>query len=98
MEVAQVRSQVLSHRRSGRWREAGVGRLKKRCECSPLFSLWALGLRTVRAVGVRRTLARVDCYMACNWVLSCLGRVFRRAQARLNGLRLLLHVVRTNDT
>jgi len=61
-----------------------------------LFSLWALGLRTVRAVGVRRMLDRVDCYRAYNWPLNfpCCGRP--RAQALLNGLRLLLHVVRTN--
>ena len=76
---------------------SGVGCLKKRCECLRLFSLWALGLRTVRAVGVRRMLGRVGCYTACNWALSCRVRVNRRALVLLGGLLLLLHVVRTND-
>ena len=62
-----------------------------------LFSLWALGLRTVRVVGVRRMPARVGCYKACNLVPSCRVRVNLRAQTLLSGLRLLLHVVRTND-
>ena len=62
-----------------------------------LFSLWALGLRTVRAVGGRRTLARVCCYTACNWALNCRVRVNRRALVLLGGLLLLLRVVRTND-
>ena len=61
-----------------------------------LFSLWALGLRIVRAVGVRRMLARVCCYRACNLVLGCRVRVNRRALVLLGGLRLLLRVVRTN--
>ena len=62
-----------------------------------LFSLWALGLRTVRVVGVRRMPGPFDCYKACNWVPSCRVRGYRRAQALLGGLRLLLHVGRTND-
>ena len=62
-----------------------------------LFSLWALGLPTVRVVGVRRMLARVCCYRACNLVPSCRVRDYRRAQALLGGLLLLLRAGCTND-
>ena len=62
-----------------------------------LFSLWALGLRSVRVVGVRRMLGRAGCYRACNLVLSYRVRVNRRAQAQSNGRRLLLRVDCTND-
>jgi len=61
-----------------------------------LFFLWALSLRSVRAVGVRRMLGRVGCYRVCNLAPSYLGHVFPRAQARLGGRRRRLHVVRTN--
>ena len=61
-----------------------------------LFFLWALGLRFVRVVGVRRMLGRVCCYRACNWVLGCRVRVNLRALVLLGGLLLLLRVVRTN--
>ena len=56
-----------------------------------------MGLRTVRVVGVRRTLARVCCYKACNWVPSCLVHVNRRALVLLGGLLLLLRAGCTND-
>ena len=75
-----------------------MGLSKKRCEWLRLFSLWALGLPLVRVVGVRRMLARVCCYRACNLALSFLGRVFRRALVLLGGLQLSLHVDRTNGT
>jgi hypothetical protein len=73
-----------------------VGRLKKRCEWLRLFFLWALGLLSVRVVGVRRMLGRVYCYRVCNWVLGCRVRDYRRALVLLGGLLLLLRVVRTN--
>jgi len=59
--------------------------------------LLALGLRFVRVVGVRRMLGRVDCYRAYNLAPNLIGRGNPRAQARLNGLRLLLRVDYTND-
>ena len=62
-----------------------------------LFSLWALGLRSVRVVGVRRMLARVYCYRACNLVLSYRVRDYLRALVLLGGLRLLLRAGCTND-
>ena len=74
-----------------------MGLLKKLVNAVRGFLLLALGLRTVRVVGVRRMLARVGCYKACNWVPSCRVRGYRRAQALLSGLLLLLRVVRTND-
>ena len=61
-----------------------------------LFSLWALGLRSVRVVGVRRMLGRVYCCRVCNWPPSCLNHVFPRAQARLGGRLRRLRVGRTN--
>ncbi len=63
-----------------------------------LFFLLALGLRSVRVVGVRRMLGRVDCYKACNWVLGFLSHVNRRDLVLLGGLRLLLRVGCTNGT
>ena len=73
-----------------------MGLSKKRCEWLRLFSLWALGLRFVRVVGVRRMLARVYCYRAYNLVLGYRVRDYRRALVLLGGRRLLLHVGRTN--
>ena len=61
-----------------------------------LFFLWALGLRTVRAVGVRRMPGLYGCYKVCNLVLSCLVRGYRRVLVLLGGLRRRLRVGRTN--
>ena len=55
-----------------------------------------LGLRCVRVVVVRRIVGRVCCCMAYNLVLGCRVRVNRRVWVRVNGLRLLLRVGRTN--
>ena len=55
-----------------------------------------MGLRTVRAVGVRRTLGRVGCYKAYNWAPSYRVRVNRLALVLLGGLRLLLPAGCTN--
>ena len=63
-----------------------------------LFLLLVLGLRTVRAVNVRRMLVPVGCYKVCTTEPSFLNRGSRPALALLGGRRLLLRVVRTNGT